>query len=43
LKITVEIGIRGKSDVADDTDINLTATVQDATATVPLKVTFDII
>ena len=40
-KITVEIGIRGKNDVADDTDINLIAEIQDASVTVPVKVTFN--
>ena len=40
-QITIELGIRGKNDVADDTDINLEAQVKDhdnTKQTIALKV-----
>ena len=44
-QITIELGIRGKNDVADDTDINLEAQVKDhpdTKQTIALKVAKDI-
>ena len=43
-QITIELGIRGKNDVADDTDINLEAQVKDhpdTKQTIALKVAQD--